>query len=91
MNPLFNKYGGINKPQNQNNHSNNILSQFLRLKNNPGAILDVLLQNGKINQQQYNDMQQFKNNPQMIVNYLINSGNGDAINQAKQVANQIKI
>ena len=53
-NPLFNKF---------NNQSSfggggiwNIINQYRQIQNDPGKILDVLLNNGKINQQQYNDL-----------------------------------
>ena len=91
-NPLFNRFG--NTPQYNhrpaNSPSNNIISQFLRLKNNPGEILDILLNNGKISQQQYNELQPYKNNPEMIGKYLISHGNSDAINHAEQIANMGK-
>lgn len=79
--PLFNKYGNSN----QNQHSNNnILVQLIKAKNNPGYVLDVLLKNNKINQQQYNELQPYKNNPEIIIKYLINHGKGDEIRQAEQ-------
>lgn len=89
-NPLFNRFGNQNNQQyyGQRNQGNNIISQLAMLKKNPGAILDILIQNGKINQQQYNDLQQYKNNPEMIGKYLINSGKANEINQAEQTANQ---
>lgn len=67
-NPLYNRYGN-------GNVNNNILQQYQQVKNNPGMILDILLQNKKINYQQYSEMQSFKDNPQQIVNYLINHSN----------------
>lgn len=83
-NPLFNRFGGGNNVQPQNN----IISQFLRLQKNPGEILDVLLQSGKINQQQYNELQPYKNNPEMIGKYLMDNGNSNSINQIQQMLNQ---
>lgn len=74
---------GNNVNNNQNNKSN-ILSQLVKLKNNPGEILDILLENGKINQQQYNDLQPYKNNPELIGRYLINNGHANEINSVKQ-------
>ncbi len=85
--PLFMKYG------NQNNYGNNIagviLSQLAQVKNNPGYVLDILLQNKKINQQQYNELQPYKNNPEAIGRYLINNGKGNEIHRAEQLANTI--
>lgn len=75
-NNLFNKFGNIG---NRVGGSGNILSH----------ILDIMLQNGKINQKQYADLQQYKNNPEAVVNYLINNGRGNEISQAQQLANQL--
>lgn len=83
-NSLFNRFGGGNNVQPQNN----IISQFLRLQKNPSEILDVLLQSGKINQQQYNELQPHKNNPEAIGKYLMNNGNGSSINQIQQILNK---
>ena len=87
-NPLFNRFGNA-KQNNNYQYGNNIISQLAQVKKNPAAILDILLQNGKINQKQYNDLQPFKNNPQQIVNYLVQNGNANQINQAQQMAGQI--
>lgn len=88
-NNLFNRFGNMGLNQNYANTGNNIKSQLAQLRRNPGAILDILFQNGKINQQQYFDLQQYKNNPEMIGRYLINNGKANEINQAQQDANQI--
>ena len=85
-NMLMNNSVGMNfKP----NNVMNIISQVRQLQNNPGQILDILLQSGKINQQQYNELQPYKNNPQQIFNYLVNNGNANALKQAQQQAGQI--
>ena len=94
VNPLFNRFGGNYHPTNQvNNNSGggivNALKQYRQLQNNPGVILDILLHNGKITQQQYNELQPIKNNPQQIVNYLVQHGNAGQINQAQQTANNV--
>ena len=86
-NPLFNRFGNMGN-NSGGNHGNNILSQIAQIQKNPGAILDILMQNGKINQQQYNDLQQLKDNPQGIVNYLMNNGNPNQMNQVQQLVNQ---
>ena len=78
-NPLFNKFG-----------TNNISSQIMQIKNNPGTILDILFQKGKITQQQYNDLQPYKNDPEAIVKYLINNGKSYEINQAEQLAQGVR-
>ncbi len=90
-NPLFNRFGNImnNKPNNYSKGSGNILSQIAQLKKDPGCILDIMLQNGKINQQQYNELQLYRNNPEMIVKYLMNNGKANEINQAENAINQI--
>lgn len=92
-NPLFNRFGGGYQPNNQVNNSGGIigaLRQYRQLQNDPGAILDILLHNGKINQQQYNELQPMRNNPQQIVNYLAQHGNASQINQAQQIANGLQ-
>lgn len=85
-NSLFNKYGNRGM---QGRPQNNILSQLMSLKNNPGGILDILLQNGRINQQQYTELQPYKNNPEAIGKYLINRGFGGGISNAEQTANKM--
>ena len=87
-NSLFQKFGSMVSNHSSASKTNgNILSQYAMLKNNPGSILDILLQNGKINQRQYYELQQFKNNPEAIGKYLINSGYGQEITQAEKIAN----
>ena len=83
---LFNRFG--NKGV-QSRPQNNIISQLMSLRNNPGGILDILLQNNKITQQQYNELQPYKNNPEAIGRYLINSGFSKEISNAEQTANQM--
>lgn len=83
-NSLFTMFGN-----NKNNTSGNILKQLAQIKRNPGAILDIMLQNGKIDYQQYNELQQYKNNPEMIVQYLMNKGKSNEINQSQQIANSM--
>ncbi len=86
-NSLFNKFGPANYQR--QNSGNNILQQLAQIKNNPGAILEIMLQNGKINRQQYNDLQQYRNNPEMICKYLINNGKANEINQAEHIVGQM--
>ena len=87
-NPLFNRFGNNTQRNNTgNNGLLNILNQYKQIQNDPGKILDILLNNGKISQQQYNDLQPMRNNPQQIVNYLSQHGNANQINQASQFAN----
>lgn len=63
-----------------NNNNNNFYDQLQMVKRDSGAILDILLQNEKINNQQYMELQPYRNNPAMIVNYLMNHGYADQIN-----------
>lgn len=86
---LFNRFGAGNQSSRPPAAGNNIISQLAQIKRNPSAILDILLQNGKITQSQYNDLQPYKNNPEMIGRYLMNSGHAGEINQAQQMANQM--
>lgn len=45
-----------------------------QLKSNPAMIGQFLLNQGRINMNQYNDIQQLNGNPQQIVNYLFQNG-----------------
>lgn len=87
-NSLFNRFGNTGN-NSIGNSGNNILSYITQVQKNPEVILDILMQNGKINQQQYNELQQFKNNPKDIVYYLLNNGNPNQKNQMQQSINQI--
>lgn len=93
-NSIYNKYKNLNqgftRPP-QNNGLGNILAQLHQVQQNPSAILDILAQSGKINQQQYQELQQYKNNPQQIVNYLYNHGNANELEQAKQQMNNLNM
>ena len=89
MSHLYNLLNNINR----NNGGNNILSliyQAKQMQNNPGQVLDILLYNNKIDQQQYNELQQYKNNPWQVFNYLMNHGNSNELNQAQQTADQYR-
>ena len=84
---LFNRFG---QPGNMcQNYGNDIRSQLVQAMKNPAIVLDILLQRGKINQQQYNAMYQYRNNPEMIYKYLFNNGNANELKQAEQDAGQI--
>ena len=80
--PLYNKYG------NNNSRPANIYMQLAKVQKDPGYILDILLQNNKITQQQYDELQPVKNNPQQIFNYLHQHGNANQLNQAAQMMKQ---
>ena len=94
-NSIYNKYRNINqgfsRPPQNNGGLLNILSQLRQVQQNPGAILDIMLQNGRITQQQYQEMQQYKDNPQMLVQYLMQHGHASEINQAQQQANNLNM
>lgn len=85
---LFNRFG--NNVNYNKTPNNNLISQFMSLRNNPSGILDILFQNKKISQQQYNALQPYKNNPEAIAKYLIDNGRSNEIRQAEQAANQIR-
>lgn len=90
-NPLYNILNGANRNfQRPQNNMMNLISQFRQVQQNPGAILDIMLQNGKITQQEYQEMQPYKNNPQQLVQYLT-KGHASEINQAQQQANNLNI
>lgn len=89
-NPLFNRFGNmISNSNNQVKPSGDIISQIVKVKKDPGFILDIMLQNEKINQQQYNELQPYRNNPEMIVKYLMNNGKANEINQAENTINNL--
>ena len=73
----------------------NLLQQIQMLKNNPSGIGQILYQNGKINQQQFGEIQKMQS-PEQITNYLLNNNimNNQQFNQLKnqamQYMNQIK-
>lgn len=73
----------------------NLLQQIQMLKNNPSGIGQILYQNGKINQQQFGEIQKMTS-PEQITNYLLNNNvmNNQQFNQLKnqamQLMNQIK-
>ena len=87
--PLFNRFGNTtgNPVNNQSKRQTNLLVQIARLNRDPGFILEIMLQNEKINQQQYNELWPYRNNPQMIYNYLLRNGKADEINQAESMIN----
>lgn len=91
MNPLFgrmtpNMMGGMGGNPMQN--VMNALNQIRQMQQNPNGLADLLLQKGKINQQQYEQIKGY--NPQQIGQYLIQSGSmarqdvDDAYNNAVQ-------
>lgn len=84
-NPFYNRFNNMMN-HNQYNNIFGLINQAKQLEKNPGQILDILIQNGKIDQQQYNELQEYKSNPQQIFNYLINHGNAMQLNQAQQKA-----
>ena len=63
MNPLFNKSFG---------NALNMVNQFKRLQKDPSQIGNLLLQNGRITNEQYNAISGMS--PSQIGNYLMNNG-----------------
>lgn len=51
-----------------------IMQMAAQLKSNPAMIGQFLLNQGRINMNQYNEIQQLNGNPQQIVNYLFQNG-----------------
>lgn len=85
---MFNNINDVNNVPVQNNGIN-FMSQLKQCQQNPGTIIDILAQANKITPDQYQELQQYKNNPQQIAQYLINNGYGNQINQLIQmVSNQ---
>lgn len=84
-NNMFNR--GYQQPP--RNNVMNIMAQLRQVQQDPGTILDIMLQNGKISQQQYQEMQPIRNNLPAIGQYLINHGYANEISQAQQQINNI--
>ena len=68
--------------------ASNIFAQVRQCQQNPNAILDILAQAGKINQQQYQELQQYNGNAQQIVQYLMGQNQGYA-NQINKIIQQL--
>ena len=96
-NPFYNMFtnmtmGRMMPPQqsqmvmkSQKNGGPNIYQQIQMIQKDPGSILDILLQLDKINQQEYTQLQPYKNNPQEIYNYLMNHGHSNELGAAQNV------
>lgn len=69
MNPLFGMMGGSNV-----GNMMQMINQIRQARQNPNILADILMQNGKINQNQYDQIKQFNGDPQMIGQYLMQSG-----------------
>ena len=75
MNPLFgrmmpNMLGGVGGNSMQN--MMNTINQIKQMKQNPNGLADLLLNNGKISKEQYEQIKGY--NPQQIGQYLMQSG-----------------
>lgn len=77
-NKFFDQFGrfGPTGRQNANPMLNaiNMAQMFRKIQNDPSQIADLLLNNGKITNEQYKDIQKFNGNPQLIVQYLLKDG-----------------
>lgn len=75
-NPLFNRFGGGIPQRNSNPMLGalNAAKTFKEIQNDPSKICDLLLQRGKINQAQYVEMKKCNGDPQLMAQYLIQSG-----------------
>ena len=89
---MFNNLNTGSASNNPAGGASNLLAQARQCQQNPNAILDILAQAGKIDQQQYQELQQYNGNAQQIAQYLIgqNQGYANAINQIIQQLNQIQ-
>ena len=76
MNPLFGMMPTMAGGMNGNPMSNmmNVLQQIRNVQQNPNQLADLLLNSGKINQQQYEQIKTFNGNPQQIGEYLMRTG-----------------
>lgn len=57
-----------------NNSGIDLVGMVNSLRTNPGELAQILYDNGKINVNQYNDIQQMNGNFSQIGQYLMNSG-----------------
>ena len=88
-NSLYNELNGVSHSYQQpQNNVMNIMAQLRQVQQNPGAILDIMLQKGRITQQQYQDMQSIRNNPQAVAQYLMNHGHANEIKDKINIAQQ---
>ena len=51
-----------------------MINQIRQARQNPNMLADLLVQNGKINQSQYEQIRQFNGDPQKIGEYLMQNG-----------------
>lgn len=79
-NSLFDKYFRKSacpvqdmQPQ-QANVMQSIMDGFSQIRNNRASMQDLLLQNGRINSQQYNDLKAMGKDYRSMAQYLIQSG-----------------
>lgn len=75
-NPLFNRFGGGIPQQNANPMVGALsaIKAYREIQNDPSKICDLLLQRGKITQNQYNEMKKLNGNPELMARYLMQSG-----------------
>lgn len=79
------------KVQNQMQRMMDLAKQAKALSQNPSGICEMLLNNGRINQDQYNAIKDMKS-PSEIGNYLMNNGvlNQQQVNQMYQYVPQVQ-
>lgn len=70
-NPLFNRFVGQGNPM---SNAMQVANLFRQIQNDPSKITDLLLQKGRISEEQYQEMQKFGGNPRMMVQYLLGQG-----------------
>lgn len=68
---------------------NNLLQMAMQIKNNPNQLTQMLYQSGKINQEQFSQLQ--GKSPSEIGNYLLNNNilGNEQFNQLKSQVQQI--
>lgn len=71
-NQFFNSLFSRGNPQ--ANNALNVANIVNQVRTNPAQLPQLLLNNNRINQQQYNDLQQFNGNINQIANYLVANG-----------------
>lgn len=74
-NPLFRKFnnGGMHGT-NPALNAIQIANAFKKIQSDPSKIGDLLLEKNRITKQQYEEIQKFEGNPELITKYLLQNG-----------------
>lgn len=75
-NPLYNKFGAGQQvnPASRLGNAMQMIAAFKRVQNDPSQLADILRQNNRINDQQYQELKRCNGNPEQMGRYLLQSG-----------------